>query len=155
MKPRRGLRTGLLALSLVTSMVVTTPAANADSHLGPVSSAIATAGNSLAQASMLADLVPAIPGFGSSPALILGLHEAFGDLANLAGESDLETALNNLGSAQGDGFTYAFLSDGLSGTVTTVCTPLCLMASIMAPPCSLASTGAIRLVSAAMTSSMS
>ncbi len=121
MKFRKSFGSGILSVALVTSMVVATPSSSlASTHLLPVSNQLAAAGASLAQASMLTELLPTIDGFGTNPALVLGLHEAFGDLAGLAGEPDLETALNALGGAAGSGFDYSFVSEATDGTVTTV-----------------------------------
>jgi len=134
MKFRKSFGSGILSIALVTSMVVATPSSSlASTHLMPVSNQLAAAGASLAQASMLTELLPTIDGFGTNPALVLGLHEAFGDLTTLDGEADLETALEALGGAPGSGFTYDFISDNLVGDVRTVTFTLAASRSVDIP----------------------
>lgn len=78
---------------------------------------------SLAQASLLPDLLPVIPGLEANPAMLLGVHElfiggsGFAGLASLATSTDLATDLPAL---SGSGFTLSNYTHDTAGTTHTV-----------------------------------
>ena len=119
---------GAVAVSagvITGSLVAVPPTAGAagspfDDEIGDQ---LALASASLAQASMLVDLLPVIPGLEANPAMLLGVHElfvggsGFAGLASLATSTDLATDLPAL---SGSGFTLSNYEHATSGTTHTV-----------------------------------
>jgi Ca2+-binding RTX toxin-like protein len=112
---------GVLAGSLVA--VPPTVGAAASPFEDEIGDQLALASASLAQASLLADLLPVIPGLEANPAMLLGVHElfvggsGFAGLASLAASTNLAVDLPNL---SGSGYTLDNYSHETSGSTNTV-----------------------------------
>ncbi|MFP4635709.1 MAG: hypothetical protein ACLFRD_07610, partial [Nitriliruptoraceae bacterium] len=92
--------------ALWASGVITPAPAVASTH-PQVRSELVTAATRLAETSMVAELTETIPGFGTNPGLLLGLHEAFGALAGISELGDIEGL-----TAGGFSFENLQLDDG-------------------------------------------
>ena len=113
---------GFIAGSLVTVPPFVGAAASPFDNV--IGDQLSLASASLAQLSLLPDLLPVIPGLEANPAMLLGVHElfiggsGFAGLASLAGSADLSTALPAL---SGSGFlldNYAHTTVGATHTVS-------------------------------------
>src|SRR4051794_31553942 len=67
---------------------------------------IKAAGADLAGVSLLDDLGKTVPGLGTNPAVLLGLHEPFGALAALAA-ADADQLANAVDALDGGGFEFS------------------------------------------------
>ena len=112
---------GVIAGSLVA--VPPTAGAAGSPYDDEIGTQLALASASLAQTSLLPDLLPVIPGLEANPAMLLGVHElfvgggGFAGLASLAGSTDLA---NDLEGLTGSGFTLSNYTDVADGTTHTV-----------------------------------
>ena len=131
--------TGVLAGSLVAVPPPVGAAASPfDNEIGDQ---LALAGASLAQASLLPDLLPVIPGLEANPAMLLGFHEiftgndsGFPGLMSLAGTPDLDAALNSFNTfTASSGFTFDDYAHQTSGTRHTVTFDLAVDRTYSAP----------------------
>ncbi len=111
----------LVALAVAAGSLVVAPQGSTSAVAPPYDNAVAqelaTASAALAQASLLPDLLPVIPGLEANPAMVLGVHEIFADLTSLATSTDLATDIAALG---GSDFTFSGYDDSSSGGTHTV-----------------------------------
>src|SRR5215216_5539698 len=112
------LAAGALVVLPSTLVLPTARAVAADPLPAGFVDQIKAAGADLAGVSLLGDLVETVPGLGTNPALLLGLHEPFGKLASLAA-ADTDQLASAVDALDGEGFEFSDVHASVAnGTAT-------------------------------------
>jgi len=123
------------ALMFSTALVVVPPGAHAAEALpaGFVGQ-LAAAGNRLAGISLLDELGGTIPGFGTTPAMLFGLHEPLQTLAtNVAAATDTDQLEAAILASDIGGYDFANAHAAVNGSVTTLTFDLAANRTATAP----------------------
>jgi Ca2+-binding RTX toxin-like protein len=81
---------------------------------------IKAAGSDLAGVSLLEPLTETVPGFGTNPGMLLGLHEAFGALNSLGSLADTDALATAIDALDGEGFTFGNVQASVTAGVATL-----------------------------------
>ena len=123
-RARRAFATGLSFSLIATASISTLPSgtAFAETIEPEVVEQLAAAGQSLAMISTLPDMAETVPGLATNPGLLLGIHEAFAQLAALTPASvpTTEDLVTTLESFAAGGYAFGNVAVEVNGTVTSI-----------------------------------